>query len=64
MLRLFTVDSVLWMIVHYKRSEGGGGSEGRAGPEAFFAEPRGDVCGSYGSRRGIRCAGARKAVIY
>ncbi len=51
------------MIVHYKHS-GGAGPEDALGREAFvLAEQRGDVCGPYGSRRGIRCAGRTSGCI-
>ena len=57
MLRLFSVDSVLRIIVHYRHGEGGG-SGGRAGPGGLLlTELRGGVCKVYGPRRGMRCAG-------
>lgn len=60
MLRLFTVDSVLWMIVHYKHSEGRVRRTRRAGrlmvlrscAAAFSVRMgRGAACGAPGARQ-------------
>ena len=60
MLRLFSVDSVLWMIVHYRHGEGAGPEEA-PGREAYFLRScaaafvrvmgRGAACGAPGARQ-------------